>query len=89
MLKLKIKTMTKLIDKVKPVVLRALERSAKINYSSSYRYMITSLESVSKYRDLTIDQIDTLLIYLPDELHPSGRTDFYYGDYILQKKYQL
>ena len=81
--------MTKLIDQVQPIVLRALERSAKIKYSSSYRSIITSLEGVNRYRDLTIDQINTLLIYLPDELHPNGRTDFYYGDYILQKKYQL
>tara|TARA_R110000824_G_scaffold31381_1_gene102260 strand:+ start:234 stop:479 length:246 start_codon:yes stop_codon:yes gene_type:complete len=81
--------MPKLIDKIEPVVLRALERSAKIKYSSSYKYMITSLEGVSKYRDLTIDQIQTILIYLPDELHPRGRTDFYYGDYLLQKKYQV
>ena len=81
--------MPKLIDQLEPVVLRALERSAKINYSSSYRSIIASLESVSRYRDLTIDQVDTILIYLPDELHPSGRTDFYYGDYLLQKKYQL
>jgi len=81
--------MSRLIDKIEPVVLRALERTAKINYSSSYRAIITSLESVDRYRDLTIDQVDTILIYLPDELHPNGRTDFYYGDYILQKKYQL
>jgi len=81
--------MTKLIDQIEPVVLKALEKSAKINYSSSYKYMITSLESVNKYRDLTIDQINTILIYLPDELHPDGRTDFYYGDYILQKQYQV
>jgi len=81
--------MTKLIDQVQPIVLKALERSAKIKYSSSYRSIITSLEGVNRYRDLTIDQINTLLIYLPDELHPNGRTDFYYGDYILQKKYQL
>ena len=80
--------MTKLIDQVQPIVLRALERSAKIKYSSSYRSIITSLEGVNRYRDLTIDQINTLLIYLPDELHPNGRTDFYYGDYILQKQYQ-
>ena len=81
--------MPKLIDKVEPKVLKALERTAKIKYSSSYKYMITSLEGVSKYRDLTIDQIQTILIYLPEELHPSGRADFYYGDYILQKKYQV
>jgi len=80
--------MTKLIDQVQPIVLKALERSAKIKYSSSYRSIITSLEGVNRYRDLTIDQINTLLIYLPDELHPNGRTDFYYGDYLLQKKYQ-
>jgi len=83
------KTMTKLIDQVQPIVLKALERSAKIKYSSSYRSIITSLEGVNRYRDLTIDQINTLLIYLPDELHPNGRTDFYYGDYILQKQYQV
>jgi len=81
--------MTKLIDQVQPVVLRALDRSAKINYTASYRAIIASLESVNRYRDLTIDQVNTLLIFLPDELHPNGRTDFYYGDYILQKKYQL
>ena len=83
------KTMTKLIDQVQPIVLRALERSAKIKYSSSYRSIITSLEGVNRYRDLTIDQVNTLITFLPDELHPNGRTDFYYGDYILQKKYQL
>ena len=81
--------MPKLIDQVQPIVLRALERSSKIKYTASYRSIIASLESVNRYRDLTIDQVNTLLIYLPDELHPSGRTDFYYGDYILQKKYQL
>jgi len=81
--------MTKLIDQVQPIVLKALERSAKIKYSSSYRSIITSLEGVNRYRDLTIDQINTLLIYLPDELHPNGRTDFYFGDYVLQKQYQV
>ena len=81
--------MTKLIDQVQPVVLRALDRSAKIKYTASYRSIIASLESVNRYRDLTIDQVNTLLMFLPDDLHPNGRTDFYYGDYILQKKYQL
>jgi len=81
--------MTKLIDQVQPIVLKALERSAKIKYSSSYRSIITSLEGVNRYRDLTIDQVNTLITFLPDELHPNGRTDFYYGDYLLQKKYQL
>jgi len=81
--------MPKLIDQVQPIVLRALERSSKIKYTASYRSIIASLESVNRYRDLTIDQVNTLLIFLPDELHPNGRTDFYYGDYILQKKYQL
>ena len=81
--------MSRLIDKIKPEVLRSLENDCKIQYSSSYRRIIASLESVDGYRDLTIDQIGTLLIYLPSELHPNGRTDFYYGDYLLQKKYQL
>ena len=81
--------MPKLIDQVQPIVLKALERSSKIKYTASYRSIIASLESVNRYRDLTIDQINTLLIYLPQELHPNGRTDFYYGDYLLQKKYQV
>ena len=81
--------MPKLIDQVQPIVLRALERSSKIKYTASYRSIIASLESVNRYRDLTIDQVNTLLMFLPDDLHPNGRTDFYYGDYILQKKYQL
>ena len=79
----------KLIDQIEPKVLRSLENTCKIQYSSSYRSIIASLESVNEYRDLTIDQIGTLLIYLPSELHPNGRTDFYYGDYLLQKKYQV
>ena len=78
----------KLIDQVKPEILRALEAS-EIQYSSSYEVIIASLSNVDRYRDLSINQVDTLLIFLPDELHPDGRTDFYYGDYLLQKKYQL
>ena len=36
-----------------------------------------------------IDQVDQLITFLPKELHPNGRTDFYYGDYLLQKEYQV
>lgn len=78
----------KLINKVKPEVLDALAQS-KINYSSSYRSIIASLSSADRYRQLSIDQVDQLITFLPNELHPNGRTDFYYGDYLLQKKYQL
>ena len=78
----------KLIDQVKPEVLDALAES-KINYSSSYRSIIASLSSADRYRQLSIDQVDQLITFLPRELHPNGRTDFYYGDYLLQKKYQL
>ena len=79
----------KLIDQVKPEILDALEDEAKINYSSSYRSIIASLSSTDKYRQLSIDQVDQLITFLPKELHPNGRTDFYYGDYLLQKKYQV
>ena len=79
----------KLIDKVKPEVLRALDRHVKIKYSSSYELIITTLSNIERYRELTINQVDTLITFLPDELHPNGRTDFYYGDYLLQKKYQV
>jgi hypothetical protein len=79
----------KLIDQVKPEILTALENEAKINYSSSYRSIIASLSNVNRYRDLSINQVDNIITFLPDELHPNGRTDFYYGDYLLQKEYQV
>ena len=79
----------KLISKVKPEVLKALKNEAEIKYSSSYKAIIFSLADTKEYRDLTIAQVSNLLTFLPDELHPNGRTDFYYGDYLLQKKYQI
>ena len=80
---------TRLISKVKPEVLKALKNEAEIKYSSSYKAIIFSLADIKEYRDLTIGQVNNLLTFLPDELHPNGRTDFYYGDYLLQKKYQI
>ena len=78
----------KLIDKIKPEILNALEES-KINYNASYKAIVLSLSDVERYRELTIKQVDILLTFLPNELHPNGRTDFYYGDYLLQKQYQV
>ena len=78
----------KLIDQIKPEVLDALEES-KITYSSSYRSIIASLSNVNRYRDLSINQVDNIITFLPNKLHPNGRTDFYYGDYLLQKEYQV
>ena len=77
----------KLIDQVKPEVLNALKES-KIRYSSSYEAIVLSLSDVERYRELTINQVDNLITFLPNRLHPNGRTDFYYGDYLLQKEYQ-
>ena len=79
----------KLINKVKPEVLKALKNEAEIKYSSSYKAIIFSLADVERYRDLTINQVDALITFLPREFHPNGRTDFYYGDYLLQKEYQI
>ena len=79
----------KLINKVKPEVLKALEEHTKIQYSSSYKLIIATMSEIERYRDLSINQVDTLLTFLPKELHPNGRTDFYYGDYLLQKEYQV
>ena len=79
----------KLIDQVKPEILKVLEKDVKISYSSSYELIIASLSSINRYRDLSINQVDTIITFLPNELHPNGRTDFYYGDYLLQKKYQV
>ena len=77
----------KLIDKIKPEILDALKES-RIKYSSSYEAIVLSLSDVERYRELTINQVDNLITFLPNELHPNGRTDFYYGDYLLQKEYQ-
>ena len=79
----------KLIDKLKPEILESLENDCKITYNSSYKLIITSLSNINRYRELSINQVDTLLTFLPNELHPNGRTDFYYGDYLLQKQYQV
>jgi len=78
----------KLIDKVKPEVLDALAES-KIEYISSYRRIILSLESVERYKQLTIDELQTLICFLPDEFKPQGDIDMFYGDNILQEKYKL
>ena len=75
----------RLIDKIKPEVLRALERHCKLEYPTSHRLILVSLNSVKEYRDLTIEQVGTLLTFLPRELHPNGRVDFYFGDYLLTK----
>ena len=78
----------KLIDQVKPEVLEALKVS-KIKWNASYRLIIASLSNVDRYRELSINQVDTLITFLPNELRPNGRIDFYYGDYLLQKEYQV
>jgi len=78
----------KLIDQVKPEVLDALAES-KIEFSASYRRIILSLESVERYKQLTIDDIQTLICFLPDEFKPQGDVDMFYGDNILQEKYKL
>ena len=76
-----------LIKKVKPEVLKALS-DVKIEYSASYRAIILSLTDVERYRELSINEVDNLISFLPDELHPRGRVDFYYGDYLLKKEFQ-
>ena len=79
----------KLIDQVKPEILEVLEKDIKIKYSSSYELIIATFSKIDRYRDLSINQVDTIITFLPSELHPNGRTDFYYGDYLLQKEYQV
>ena len=76
----------KLIDKVKPEILKVLRDDNEIRYSSSYRAIILSLKNAERYRELTINQVDQLLTFLPDKFHPNGRTDFYYGDYLLKNE---
>ena len=79
--------MTRLIDKVKPEVLRALDRHCKPNYPTSHRLIITSLQDIPHYRDLTIEQVNNLITFLPREFKPKGDLDMFYGDNILLGKY--
>ena len=81
--------MTKLIDKIKPEVLRALDRHCKPQYPTSHRMIITSLQDITHYRDLTIEQVLQLKTFLPKEFEPITSLDWCYGDHILQTKYQL
>ena len=78
----------KLIDKVKPEVLDALAES-KIKWTASYNRIILSLESVDGYSELTINQLQTLICFLPNEFKPQGDIDMFYGDNILKEKYIL
>ena len=79
----------KLIDQVKPEILEILEEDVKINYSASYRSIIDSLSLVGNYNRLTINEVYTLITFLPREFKPKGDIDLFYGDFILQKKYQV
>ena len=81
------KTMTRLIDKVRPEVLRALDRHCKPHYPTSHRMIIISLQDISRYRDLTIEQVNNLITFLPSEFKPKGDIDMFYGDHLLQDKY--
>ena len=81
--------MTRLIDKVRPEVLRALDRHCKPHYPTSHRLIITSLQDLYCYRELTIEQVSQLKTFLPKEFEPVTSLDWCYGDNILQKKYQI
>jgi len=78
----------KLIDKLKPEVIEALDE-AKIKYSSSHRSIFATLNSVSEYRDLTVDQLNLITCYLPQDLKPHSPIGWMYGDNILDKKHRL
>ena len=80
--------MTKLIDKIKPEVLRALDVSL-FSYPTSHRMIITTLQDLYNYRELTIEQLSQLKTFLPKEFEPITSLDWCYGDHLLQKKYQL
>ena len=78
-----------LIDKVKPEVIEILENDAKINYSCSYKHIIVSLKSKCDYRDLTISEVTNLVAFLSPKFQPVSSMDWQWGDYLLQKEYQI
>tara|TARA_R110002074_G_scaffold351747_1_gene522954 strand:- start:470 stop:709 length:240 start_codon:yes stop_codon:yes gene_type:complete len=78
----------KLIHKIKPEALEAFEKM-RIKYSSSYRCIMISLNNADRYAELTIDEINTITCFLPNELKPKTSIGWMYGDNILLKKYRL
>ena len=78
----------KLIDKLKPEVIEILD-DTKIQYSASHRAIFATLNSVNDYRDLTIDQLNLITAYLPQDLKPYSEIGWMYGDNILDKKHRL
>ena len=79
----------KLINKIKPEILDELDNEVKIQYDSSYRFIIASLEKVEYYNDLTVDAIKTLTAFLPPHYQPKSQLDYFYGTNILSKKYKV
>ena len=59
--------MTKLIDKIRPEVLKALDKHCKPHYPTSHRMIIASLQDLYCYRELTIEQVSQLKTFLPRE----------------------
>ena len=79
--------MNRLIDKIKPEVLRALDRHVKLEYPTSHRMIIASFEDLYNYRELTIEQVTQLKVFLPKEFEPVTALDWCWGDNILLNKY--
>jgi hypothetical protein len=77
----------KLIDKIKPSVLRALENHVKPKYTTSYERIIASFKRVDRYQELTVNDTYNLYTFLPTEMQPNGVLDIYWGDYVMQDKY--
>tara|TARA_R100000995_G_scaffold75832_1_gene45277 strand:- start:840 stop:1082 length:243 start_codon:yes stop_codon:yes gene_type:complete len=79
----------KLINKIKPEILNCFEKETKEKYNSSYNDIMTFLNNVSDYRDLTIENIKTLNAFAPKDFAPKSEIDYYYGDNLLSKEHQL
>jgi len=76
----------KLINKVKPEILSFLKSSIKPTYGASYRSIIASFKNNTEYRNLTIEEVDTLQMYLDNRFKPVTKGDFLWGDYLLKNQ---
>ena len=79
----------KLIEKVKPEILNFLKSSVKPTYGASYRSIIASFKNNTEYRDLTIDEVDCIQVYLDNRFKPKNKTEFLFGDYLLKKQTKI
>ena len=75
----------KLKKQIKPEILNYLKSTVKNKYYTTYKKILKSLNEKEHYRNLTMDEVDTINLFLADRFKPKNKTEFLFGDYLLKK----